>query len=211
MTLPDPRTPHVPGPPQPPTGWNSWPPPPPQGEQLPPDPAPKKHTARNVALAVTGAVVLAVCGLAGIGALVGGNDTTTGVVTTRDPTPAAATAAPTPTGELGVATPEPAQAAVLTKADVHLTVKITRQKCFGSAGCNVTYTVEAGWPGDLVAIGDTYLVTYEVWPVEDGPAINSLTIMDADQYESDSAETASTTRRVKSLKIKVTDVERIGS
>jgi hypothetical protein len=69
----------------------------PQGEQPPPAPK-KKHTARNVALAVTGAVVLAVCGLAGIGALVGGNDTPTGAITsdtTRDPTPAATTEATT--------------------------------------------------------------------------------------------------------------------
>jgi hypothetical protein len=58
----------------------------------PPAAPKKKHTARNVALAVTGAVVLAVCGLASIGALVGGNDTPTGAVTTRDPTPAATTA-----------------------------------------------------------------------------------------------------------------------
>jgi hypothetical protein len=212
MTYDDPRTPNPSD--QPSFHWPPMPasPPPPQP---PEQPAPKKkRTARNVALAVTGAVVLAVCGISTVGALVGGTPKTTGAIssdTTRDPTPEATTAVPTPTGELGVATPEPVQAAELTKADIDLTVKITRQKCFGSYGCNVTYTVEAAWPEYLVADGDTYLVTYEVWPVKDGPAVNNLTIVDASHYESENSELAQTTKRVKSLKVKITDVEKIGS
>jgi hypothetical protein len=87
------RTPDASGQPQPQPYW----PPQPQGEQPPPA-LKKKHTARNVVLATVGAVVLAVCGIGGIGALIGGNDTTTGAVTsdtTRDPTPAATTEATT--------------------------------------------------------------------------------------------------------------------
>jgi hypothetical protein len=119
MTMPDPRTPYVPGQPIPnesPTPiWGQ----PTPGMPSPsfslagtPD-APKKHTARNVVLAATGAVVLAVCGVAGIGALAGGgSDTTTGVITsdtTRDPTPEATTEAPTT---------EPTTEAVAEKAEV---------------------------------------------------------------------------------------------
>jgi hypothetical protein len=105
MTYPENRTPNVPGQPTPneSTAHTSfWPQP--TAYTLPgppplPSPPKKKHTARNVALAVAGAVVLAVCGIGGIGTLMGGNDTTTGGVitsdTTRDPTPEATTEATT--------------------------------------------------------------------------------------------------------------------
>jgi hypothetical protein len=43
--------------------------------------------------------------------------------------------------------------------------------------------------------------------VEDGPAVNSMTIVDDSHYEADSSEFAQTTHRVKSLKAEVTDVE----
>jgi hypothetical protein len=105
MTYHDPRTPNPSD--QPSFHW----PPMPASPPLPQPPAPKKkHTARNVALAVTGAVVLAVCGISTVGALVGGNDTTTGAIssdTTRDPTPEATTEATTAEPATPAAKPKP--------------------------------------------------------------------------------------------------------
>src|SRR5262245_38709860 len=37
-----------------------------------------------------------------------------------------------------------------TEIDFKLTVKITRKKCFGSAGCNVTYHVNLAYAGDAL-------------------------------------------------------------
>lgn len=103
---------------------------------------------------------------------------------------------------------EPPAPAELTAADVELHVKIKSQQCFGSAGCLLEYEVQAGWPEDIVKPGDTYDVTYEVSGVKDGPQTNTLTITGPTQYEHQDTESAQTTRHVKSLKAKVTEVEK---
>lgn len=62
-----------------------------------------------------------------------------------------------------VPSPTPTPKAKISKSDLKLTVVESRRKCFGSAGCNVGYTVEAtlvrpnGW--DLDA---SYQISYRV-------------------------------------------------
>jgi len=201
MTIHEDRTPYTPGQPDPTqpdwTDYRTY------VEQPPPTP-PKKHTARNVVLATTGAIVLLAVT---IGAFGSGAD--------NQPKPTASSATTTPDSNWPPAEPtlepEPAAAAMLTKADVTLKVKITQQKCYGyGAGCTVTYRVTAGWPDGIVSDGDNYLVTYEVWPVDNGPQVNSLTITDNTHYEANGDEDADTPRRMKSLKVKVTGVEKVG-
>lgn len=93
-----------------------------------------------------------------------------------------------------------------TKADFLLTVKTTRKKCFGSAGCNVTYHIDLDYLGDELDPSKTYQITYEVSGVEDGPAINTLEIT-GDEYTYDENESGQTPSSSTKLKAKVTDIE----
>jgi hypothetical protein len=101
--------------------------------------------------------------------------------------------------------PEPSYSPVPT--DFDLAVKITRKKCFGSAGCNIDYQVELSYNG-LQPLDDliSYDLTYEVTGGEDGPAINTLTVP-GDAYSFEDSESASTASSSTVLKATVTDVE----
>jgi hypothetical protein len=48
-------------------------------------------------------------------------------------------------------TPEP--------SDFELTVKTLSKQCFGSAGCNITYRIQAGWDGSMTRTGPMRLST----------------------------------------------------
>jgi hypothetical protein len=87
-----------------------------------------------------------------------------------------------------------------------LAVKILQKKCFGSAGCNVTYRVDPKFlgPGDP---NDTE-VTYEVLGGEDGPQVNTFTIDSAGTASYPSEETVSTPSSRTVLTARVTDVRR---
>ncbi|MBT9276120.1 hypothetical protein KMZ32_18760 [Phycicoccus sp. MAQZ13P-2] len=93
----------------------------------------------------------------------------------------------------------------LAPADFKLGVKIKRRKCFGSAGCNVTYVIEPEYVGFADVSTGSYDITYEVSGVEDGPAVNTMTLEDG-TMSFDSEESASTTSSKAKLKAKVTDV-----
>ena len=56
---------------------------------------------------------------------------------------------------------------------------------------------------------DTWIVTYEVSGVEDGPQINTIEVT-GDTYSHDETELASTSSSSKKLTVKVTDVEKQG-
>lgn len=89
-------------------------------------------------------------------------------------------------------------------ADFRLAVKILRKQCFGSAGCNVTYRIDVTYLGAAPLQG-TWLVTYQVSGVEDGPAINTFTV-EADSAQVESEEIASTPSSKTKLTAKATDV-----
>jgi hypothetical protein len=99
MTMPDPRTPYVPGQPTPNEYWPPQPTASTQGlaEQDMRAPAPRKNRLWLLFVAV-GALFIVIAVTVGIALGSGSNDTTTGIITsdtTRDPTPEATTEAPT--------------------------------------------------------------------------------------------------------------------
>ena len=112
------------------------------------------------------------------------------------PTPARTTPA--------LLTTPPETPPVIEPAWWHLTVKILEKKCFGSAGCNVTYRIDPKYDGELDP-SRTYRMTYEVSGVEDGPQINNFTVTgtEASIPSEESAQTKTT--KVK-LTAKVTDM-----
>ena len=104
-----------------------------------------------------------------------------------------ATDAPAP-----AATPTPA---ALTAADIKLKIKTTTKDCFGSAGCNVEYTIDAAWSPE----GGECDVTYEVHGLEDAQ-IGTLNLHADGTYEQDSYQSGQTSSSSRKLSVKVTDV-----
>lgn len=110
---------------------------------------------------------------------------------TTEPTTAPTTAGPTPEA-----------------ANFELTPKITDKQCFGSAGCNVSFDVDVAYGGPTLDEDDTWRITYEVSGVEDGPLIGTIELTGT-RYDRPS-ESASTRSTKSKLRIKVTDVEKLG-
>jgi hypothetical protein len=158
----------------------------------PPAPSPKRHTGRNVLLAVAAIVV----GLMVIGSLGDSGGSTPSAVSTaaRPATPAATEA---PVAEPTFATPKP--------RDFTLTVKVLEKTNFGSAGSNITYRIVAGWNGTYDP-DKTYEVTYEVRGGEDGPAVNTMTVT-GDEYQVEDEEFISTATVGQKLTARVTSVD----
>lgn len=98
----------------------------------------------------------------------------------------------------------PVEAAVPSTKDFEINIKILRKKCFGSAGCNVTYRIVPQYVGTAALPEGTVEVTYTVKGAED-PITNTFTIED-DQASFDSEEMANTTSSGKKLTAAATDV-----
>jgi len=129
------------------SGAPMWPPPPPPPSSTPPP----TRRRRRWPWVVLGVVVLVVV----VAALAGSPDedeaTSSAPTTTA---PARTTAAPTTTTT--------AAAYVPTPADFAITVVVLEKSCFGSAGCNVTYTIELAYLGPPLDPADTWQVVYDV-------------------------------------------------
>lgn len=97
------------------------------------------------------------------------------------------------------AAPKPA---TLAKADVHLTVKTKTKDCFGSAGCNVEYTITAAWSPDTVECD----VTYEVHGLQDTQT-GTLNLHADGTYEQDSYQFGQTSSSSRKLTAKVVDID----
>ena len=184
MTAPPPP-PDQPTQPIPPGGWGPPPgPPPPATPKMP-----RTFTGRQV-LAV--AVVVGVLAF-GIGAVVGnGGGTSSGTSKAAGSTSQSVT-----TTASTYDTPEP--------SNFELTVKTLSKQCFGSAGCNVTYRIKAGWNGTYDP-AKTYEVVYEVHGDESGPQTNNFTIT-GDEYQVSQEESASTRSSGVKLTARVTSVD----
>lgn len=98
--------------------------------------------------------------------------------------------------------PEPAP----LPADFQLTIKTLDKQCFGSAGCNVTYRVLAGWT-KVLDPARTYEVTYQVRGLED-TAIGTMEVT-GDEYRAPDEEIGSTTNSSKKLTAVVLQVEEV--
>ena len=130
--------------------------------------------------------------------------------TDQRPRTAATAPAPTATEATTEVTSAPATdpPAVTPKIrDFKLTVKVLSKQCFGSAGCSLTYRVDAGWP-DGYDPDVEYEVVYEVRGGEDGPQINTMTVQ-GDSYERSQEESISTSSAGKRLTAVVTSVEEV--
>jgi hypothetical protein len=193
MSAPPPP-PDQPTQPIPPGGWG-----PPPGPQPPATPkAPRTFTGRQV-LAV--AVVVGVIAF-GIGAAVGNG----GGISSGTPKAAgSASQSATTTTEVEVTTTAASTYDAPEPSDFELTVKTLSKQCFGSAGCNVTYRIQAGWDGTYDP-AMTYEVVYEVRGDESGPQTNNFTIT-GDEYEISQEESASTRSSGVKLTARVISVE----
>lgn len=174
--------------------------PPPAGTVYTPPP-PKKRRAGRLALAIIGGVVGLIVLISVIGALASGGDTP------RAASPGTATkptiAAPT----TGAAAPPPAKPADHTPAarEFQIRVKVLSKQCFGSAGCNITFRIDPTYSGPALDPGTTWLITYEVTGVEDGPQVNTFELT-GDTASFDSEESASTKTSRAKVTAKVTEI-----
>jgi hypothetical protein len=162
-------------------------------DTIEPTPTPEKAKRRWVWPVATAAALF--IGI-GIGGAVGSTDPTApDVVASPEATAAPAyTPAPKPAAP---AYPDP----VLT--DYVITVYETDKQCFGSAGCNVTFTVDLAYDGPVLDPVKTYELRYEVTGAED-PLLSTLEIT-GDEYTS-SEQYVSTTSESAELTVNVLDI-----
>lgn len=173
------------------------PPPPPLGK-------PKRKLGVWGILGIIVAVVIALCACGGIISAVAGVDSGSGkkspiITTTTTPDPSVR-----PSTAAAAKTPAVQKRKALTADDIELKVKTKSKTCFGSAGCNVEFSILATVSPN-VDITDSCEVTYEVHGLED-PQTNTLTIEDNDSYRQDRFQYGSTSSSSKKLTAKVTDV-----
>jgi hypothetical protein len=196
------RTPDASGQPQPPSHW----PPMPQTEQPPPASGKKKRRLWPILFAAVGLFVLIATI---IGITLGAQS---GTPRTSTPTGYSAEDQQRQLDETPAAEPttEPAAPAATPRVkDIALRAKITEKKCYGSGvGCNVGFNIAAEYVGPALNPDDTWLVTYEVTGIEDGPLIGSLE-MTGDQYTSNPEYVGTKSSKSKII-IKVTSVEKVG-
>lgn len=173
-----------------------------QYPQQPTAPAPRKPRRWLPWAAGAGALLLGiVIGTAGGGGSATPSASPTTTVTVTAEPAAEVTAEPTtePT------TPAAPKYGKPTKAHFKLTPKILSKKCFGSAGCNLTYRILIDYTGPDLDPTVEYEVLYEVRGGEDGPATNTLTVS-GDQSSVDEEEHVSTKSAKSTLTAVVTDV-----
>ncbi|MFI6816618.1 hypothetical protein ACIBG7_29745 [Nonomuraea sp. NPDC050328] len=117
---------------------------------------------------------------------------------------AAGPVAPSRAAASGTSQPEtPAQAPEPTQFE--LRVKTLKKQCFGSAGCNVTYSIKVGYDGPELDPDVAYQVTYKVTGADD-PIINTFTVQGTDVTRQEE-EFASTPSSGSTLKAKVIEIE----
>lgn len=136
--------------------------------------------------------LITVAALAGCGS----HGPLTSPATVAPTTPVRVSTAPVP--------PSPSGGPTLTAAQLTLTPKVIKQRCFGSAGCNVALHIDTAYEGPPLSDQDVWLVTYEITGDADGPQIGSLTITGtAVSAQEEDLDTESAKTRIS---IKVTDV-----
>ena len=93
----------------------------------------------------------------------------------------------------------------LAAEDVALTIRTISKECFGSAGCNVEYSIDLELLDVWSPRDEVYEITYEVTGGEDGPAIGTLTL-DGSEYTQDGYQSASTPSGDTQLSVAVVEV-----
>lgn len=149
----------------------------PAGGPPPVEPPRKLNRAGRIALVVCSLVALLCVAGVGLAAYSAGDGGAGRPAATFPADPGRAAADTT------AAAPTAAAAAAPKPGDFTLEVEILKRECFGSAGCNVRYRVTAGWS---VPVDRDWLVTYEVRGVEDGPALETMTVRPDDTFDAPS-------------------------
>jgi len=141
-----------------------------------------------------------------LGVIVGALMMTSGGSSTSD-----SQAAGTQAGAVSVpaATSTPAARVALTSADIKLTIRETKKTCFGSAGCNVEFTLDAAVNNlAKTASGDSYEVTYAIKGLTD-EQIGTLTLKDDGTFQQDSFQFGQKARSSTKLTATVTGVRKL--
>jgi hypothetical protein len=115
---------------------------------------------------------------------------------------------PTPKSTYTPSTSTPALVAAATQlkaADFALTLNVLSKKCFGSAGCNLSYAINPAYTGSTPLTTQEYTVTYQVTGGSDGPQINSFTGV-GERITYDEEENIQTSSSKAALKVEVTNV-----
>ncbi|MEV7970491.1 hypothetical protein AB0O34_31565 [Sphaerisporangium sp. NPDC088356] len=99
---------------------------------------------------------------------------------------------------------EPAAEYTPKRSDFEVTIKTISKKCYGSAGCNVTYRAELAYGGPPLPDDKTYTVSYKLTGGDDS-TIGSIDVT-GDQMSRPSEEMISTPSSTSVLKAKVTQV-----
>ncbi|MFC0865673.1 hypothetical protein ACFHYQ_25585 [Sphaerimonospora cavernae] len=151
---------------------------------------------------VGGTLLLLFGGCAAIVAVAGDTSSQVDTTPTRNAPDAiavdqSASAEPEPEPEPAEMTPKP--------RDIKIDIKILKKKCFGSAGCNITYRISPTYIGPGYSEDIEWQVVYEVRGGEDGPQINSFTLHD-EQIEYQSEEFVSVSSSATKLRGRVTEV-----
>jgi hypothetical protein len=128
----------------------------------PPAPPKKSRLGLIIALVIVGVVVVAGIAVAATVAVTGSGKPAVGSSTYKpiygNPGNGGAPAAPVTTGPT-YANP--------TAADFQITPKITQKQCFGSAGCNVTFTVDLAYVGKGAKPYSTWDITFDALVTKD--------------------------------------------
>lgn len=183
---------------------------------LPTSPPPK----RRVGLFIGMAVAVLVAGGLGAGAValvVADKDDSKTPPAVAAPSPTSSCAGYSVDADTGAVVCKPAGAADVVNeqpqyatpkaGDFKITVKILEKKCYGSAGCLVTFRIDPQYTGAPLDPSVTWLVTYEVRGVEDGPMVNTFEVT-GDEASFDSEENAQTPTTTVKLSVKVTEILR---
>lgn len=94
---------------------------------------------------------------------------------------------------------------VPSATDFTISVKIMEKKCFGSAGCRITYRIAPSYDRDPSLLSGEYTVLYEITGGEDGPQINNFTV-DSVSFRFPRQETISTSSSKDTLTARAVDV-----
>ncbi|MBU1801363.1 MAG: hypothetical protein KKA97_03790 [Actinobacteria bacterium] len=62
--------------------------------------------------------------------------------------------------------------------NIKIGLKTREKSCFGSAGCNVTVQADPDYVGNQDASAGSWEITYEIRGGEDGPIIETMTLID---------------------------------
>lgn len=74
--------------------------------------------------------------------------------------------------------PAVSEGVAIAPRNIKIGIKTREKTCFGSAGCNVTVQIDPDYAGNQDVSTGSWEITYEIRGGEDGPAIETMTLID---------------------------------